>query len=110
MKKTDQTVKVPSLVRELNAERFEIRAEDGLTKISFSASSETPIERWFGEEVLSHDKSAIRLDRVKRGRCSSTTAGTTRSAWWTRPGSRTSGSSWTRTSSRPSARPRCPRC
>ena len=67
MKKTDQTVKVPSLVRELNAERFEIRAEDGLTKISFSASSETPIERWFGEEVLSHDKSAIRLDRVKRG-------------------------------------------
>jgi HK97 family phage major capsid protein/HK97 family phage prohead protease len=67
MKKTDQTVKVPSLVRELNAERFEIRAEDGLTKISFSASSETPIERWFGEEVLSHEKSAIRLDRVKRG-------------------------------------------
>lgn len=30
-------------------------------------SSETPVERWFGEEVLDHSDGAIRLDRLKGG-------------------------------------------
>ena len=36
-------------------------------KISFTLSSETPAERWYGTEILSHDKNAIRMDRVNRG-------------------------------------------
>jgi len=60
-------LKLPPLAREVPIESVSVRAEDKVTRISFSASSETPIERWFGEEVLSHDKKAVRLDRVKRG-------------------------------------------
>lgn len=35
--------------------------------LTFSASSEEPAERWYGMEVLSHDKEAVRLTRAKAG-------------------------------------------
>ena len=60
-------VKLPPLTREVPREEIQIRAEDGVTRLSFPASSEKPVERWFGEEVLSHDAKAVRLDRAKRG-------------------------------------------
>ena len=42
------------------------RAE-GDAGIPIAISSETPVERWFGREVLSHDPEAIVMDRAKRG-------------------------------------------
>lgn len=63
-----EPLKLPALSRDLDASEIQIRkAEDGVTRISFPASSETPVERWFGEEILSHDSGAVRLDRAKRG-------------------------------------------
>jgi HK97 family phage prohead protease len=60
-------LKLPPLSREVLREEIQIRAEDGVTKLTFPASSEKPVERWFGEEVLSHETGAVRLDRAKRG-------------------------------------------
>jgi HK97 family phage major capsid protein/HK97 family phage prohead protease len=62
-----ETIKVPSLARDLPAASIELRAEKGVTRLTFPASSEQPVERWFGEEVLSHAKGAVRMDRVDRG-------------------------------------------
>lgn len=42
-----------------------ISADDRTVELSFS--SEAPVERWFGEEVLSHDAGAIRMDRLTSG-------------------------------------------
>ena len=60
-------LKLPPLAREVASEDIQVRVDEKVTRIKFSASSETPIERWFGEEVLSHEGKAVRLDRVKRG-------------------------------------------
>jgi HK97 family phage major capsid protein/HK97 family phage prohead protease len=62
-----EVLKLPPLSREMPDADLQIRVEDKVTRLTFSASSEAPIERWFGEEILSHDKKAIRLERVKRG-------------------------------------------
>ena len=35
--------------------------------VSLSVSSEQPVERWFGEEILDHDKSSVRLGRLNDG-------------------------------------------
>ena len=51
-----------------SVESLEIRADDDdRMTIMLSASSETPVERWFGDEILSHEDGAIRLDRVSNG-------------------------------------------
>jgi HK97 family phage major capsid protein/HK97 family phage prohead protease len=57
--------KLTPLERAVDASTLELR-DDG-KKLSFAASSETPVERWFGNEVLSHAPGAVRLDRVTRG-------------------------------------------
>lgn len=44
-----------------------VKGDDGHYRLTFPVSSETPIQRWYGEEVLSHDASAIRVDRLNRG-------------------------------------------
>jgi HK97 family phage major capsid protein/HK97 family phage prohead protease len=66
---TDKTFpnKLPPLARAIDASEIKVRKDEGATRITFAASSETPVERWFGDEVLSHDKKAVRLDRAKRG-------------------------------------------
>ena len=46
---------------------LERRAENGRTRLSFSLSSEAPVERWYGTEILVHDKASVRLDRAERG-------------------------------------------
>lgn len=47
----------------------EVRAEmvrkDRTVELTFS--SETPVQRWFGQEILSHDKASARLDRLNDG-------------------------------------------
>jgi HK97 family phage major capsid protein/HK97 family phage prohead protease len=45
--------------------RFEKRGE--VEVMTFPASSEYPVERWYGTEVLSHAKGAVRMDRAKQG-------------------------------------------
>ena len=35
--------------------------------LSFPASSEEPVSRWYGDEVLSHQAGAVRLDRANTG-------------------------------------------
>lgn len=44
-----------------------VKSDDGHYRLSFPVSSEATIQRWYGEEVLSHDASAIRVDRLNRG-------------------------------------------
>jgi HK97 family phage major capsid protein/HK97 family phage prohead protease len=64
---TDE-IKVGRLARDLSAASIEVRrAEDKTVRLSFPASSETPVERWFGIEVLSHEPGAIRMDRLQGG-------------------------------------------
>jgi HK97 family phage major capsid protein len=68
----DGELKIGSLTREMVAE-IQIRRADpaaGTAKsvvLTFSGSSEAPVERWFGTEILSHEPSAVRLARAKAG-------------------------------------------
>lgn len=59
-----ETKKIPLQVREAEVCAFETRAEG--TSLKFSLSSEAPVERFFGTEILSHDPKAIRMDRLTR--------------------------------------------
>ncbi len=43
------------------------KADDGVTRLSFPLSSEAPVDRWFGTEVLSHAEGAVRMDRIGTG-------------------------------------------
>lgn len=67
----DGELKIGRLQREMPASglKLERKTEDGkgMTTLTFSASSENPVERWFGTEILSHDKGAIRMQRIKDG-------------------------------------------
>lgn len=63
-------IKLGRLARDLSAADIEIRRADdgkGVTLLSFPASSEAPVNRYFGTEVLSHDASAIVMDRLSAG-------------------------------------------
>jgi HK97 family phage major capsid protein len=44
-----------------------VQSDDGFTRLTFSCASETPVERYFGDEILSHEGNSIRADRLKRG-------------------------------------------
>lgn len=66
---TDE-IKVGRLARDFTAtgpEFVAVRAEGQRVTLSFPASSEAPVERWFGTEILSHDAKAIRMDRLHGG-------------------------------------------
>jgi HK97 family phage major capsid protein/HK97 family phage prohead protease len=61
-------IKVGRLSRDMfGAEVTVQRAKDEPIRLSFPASSEMPVERWFGTEVLRHDEKSIRMDRLKGG-------------------------------------------
>lgn len=47
------------------AEIRQISQDDRTVELAFS--SEAPVARWFGEEVLSHEAGAMRLDRLEAG-------------------------------------------
>lgn len=60
------------LVREMTLETLEVkRGEDKTARVTFSASSEFPVERNFGwgpiKEILSHEATAVRMGRIKNG-------------------------------------------
>ena len=62
-----ETIKVSRLTRELDVSGLEVRKDGELTRLSFAASSERPVERVFGNEVLSHDPGSIRMERMQGG-------------------------------------------
>jgi HK97 family phage major capsid protein/HK97 family phage prohead protease len=64
---TDE-IKVGRLARDLfGAEVTITREADKPTRLTFPASSEAPVDRWFGTEVLRHDDKSIRMDRLNAG-------------------------------------------
>lgn len=42
-------------------------ADAGPVRLTFPLSSEAPVERWFGTEVLAHSDKAVRMDRLAAG-------------------------------------------
>lgn len=68
-KRAEEIIKQRGLLsRWFKVEEWEERkGAKGEEIITFSASSEYPVDRWWGTEVLSHDKSAVVLDRAELG-------------------------------------------
>jgi HK97 family phage major capsid protein/HK97 family phage prohead protease len=62
-----EPLKLRPLERAAEASSIVIRKEGDTNTITFTASSEQPIDRWFGQEILSHSKDAIQLDRIVNG-------------------------------------------
>lgn len=63
-------IKAGRLARDLHVSDITVHtraAESEPVRMTFPASSEAPVERWFGTEILRHDASAIRMDRLKAG-------------------------------------------
>ena len=58
-----ELIKTGHLTRSLNFDRAAVDEENRTVALSFS--SETPVERWFGMEVLSHNPDHVRMDRLK---------------------------------------------
>ena len=62
------TLNLPALARDLFRTEIEARvAESGRMDLTFAASSEVPVERFFGEEVLSHKPGHVRMERIETG-------------------------------------------
>lgn len=62
-----ETIKTGALRREFEVIDLQKRVADGRTILTLSASSEFEVQRWWGKEVLSHEKGAVRMERIKRG-------------------------------------------
>jgi len=60
-----KTIKSKSLVRQATFDTREIDVDARTVDIAFS--SETPVERWFGEEILDHAPGSVRLGRLTNG-------------------------------------------
>lgn len=57
--------KLPQLTRSMDAPSDLVVGEDRTLDLSFS--SEFPVERWFGNEILSHEKGAADMSRLNDG-------------------------------------------
>lgn len=60
-----QELKIEKLTRELEIEKRDVSKENRTIKLAFS--SEAPIKRFFGTEILDHNYGSIMLDRFKNG-------------------------------------------
>jgi HK97 family phage major capsid protein/HK97 family phage prohead protease len=61
---------LPLMRREMDQSEIRvIKNDDGFVRLTFPVSSETPVSRWYGEEILSHESGSVRMDRMKRGAC-----------------------------------------
>ena len=58
-------IKTGDLQRFFQLDRAALDQENRTVRLSFS--SEEPVERWFGSEVLSHSPEAVRMDRLNGG-------------------------------------------
>ena len=63
----EEIVKEKQLYRRFGTQTLKMRKEGDAYALNFPASSETPVERWYGEEVLVHTTKAVRLGRAKNG-------------------------------------------
>ena len=53
--------KLGRLYRKINLAAYDMDSHT----VTMAVSSSTPVERYFGQEILSNDKGAIRTDRLK---------------------------------------------
>lgn len=60
-----KTIKSKALSREFTLDRAAVDEEARTVSISFS--SEYPVERWFGNEILDHSPSSVNLGRLQDG-------------------------------------------
>lgn len=60
-----ESIKTGKLFRSFGLDRSTINEERRTIELSFS--SEAPVDRWFGTEVLDHSPGSVRLDRIKTG-------------------------------------------
>lgn len=51
--------------RALNGEIRPTKNEDDTRTFTLSFSSEAPVKRWFGDEILAHDDQSVKLDRLR---------------------------------------------
>lgn len=64
----EEVMKQKGLLRRgVAAEEIRMQRAEKATTITFPASSEEPVERYWGVEVLSHETGAVRMDRASRG-------------------------------------------
>lgn len=61
-----RTIKTPILYRTGPIDRAEVNEETREVNLSFS--SEEPVSRWFGDEILDHDKKSVDLSFADSGR------------------------------------------
>ena len=61
----DKVIKTELFQRQLTLSREQINEEARTVELSFS--SETPVERWFGDEILDHSPESVRLARLQDG-------------------------------------------
>lgn len=65
---TKEDIKLGRLARDTHGTQIRLtRAEGESLKLSFPLSSEAPVERWFGTEILSHEAKSVRMDRLAAG-------------------------------------------
>lgn len=60
-----EKIKAGKLFREMTFDRAAVDSEARTVDLAFS--SEQPVERWFGSEILDHSTSSIRLGRLMNG-------------------------------------------
>lgn len=58
-------IKTGTLYRTIELDRERMDRDNRTIELSFS--SETPVERYFGNEILDHGAKSVRLDRMKQG-------------------------------------------
>lgn len=61
----EQRLKTGRLYREAQFVRETINQEARTAELAFS--SETPVDRWFGQEILDHGPKSVRLERLRAG-------------------------------------------
>ena len=74
----NKTINTGVMHRSFDLSRDAINEEARTVELSFS--SEAPVSRWFGEEILDHSPASIRLALMKFGRTSQTVS-VNLSAW-----------------------------
>lgn len=57
--------KLPPLSRSFDLSRASINEESRTVDVTFS--TEAPVSRWFGEEILDHNPKSVRMERLKNG-------------------------------------------
>ena len=61
----NKQIKTGDLTRHFNLDRSSVDQDNRTVELSFS--SDAPVERWFGNEILSHDPKSVDLGRLNDG-------------------------------------------